>query len=142
LCPTAGHFEIGDAMDKIRALENKAQKYLRSAAVLLELEDFDSCASRAYFAMFYAAQAALLQETLSFSSKQGIRSAFVERFVETGRLPLHAAGVLDRGAELQEIGDFAYDHAVSRADAEQILSESEAFVNSIARMMELQRQQA
>lgn len=129
-------------MDKIRALENKAQKFLRSAAVLLELEDFDSSASRAYFAMFYAAQAALLHETLSFSSKQGIRSAFVERFVATGRLPERAAEVLHRAAELQEVGDYAYDFAVGRGDAEFVLQEAEAFVNSIARLIELQRQQA
>lgn len=128
-------------IDKTRALQNKAQKFLRSAAVLLELEDFDSCASRAYFAMFFSAQAALLAETLSFSSKQGIRSAFVERFVESGRLPQRAAEALARGADLQEMGDYAYDFAVSQADAEAVLQEAEAFVNSIERLIALQRQE-
>ena len=128
-----------NGMEKIRALENKAQKYLRSAAVLLELEDLDSCASRAYFAMFYAAQAALLQETTTLSSRQGIRTAFVERFVATGRLPDHAADVLNRAAELQEVADYSYDAVVARQDAEIILQEAEAFVNSLARLTELQR---
>lgn len=123
-------------MDQIKALDRKAQKFLRSAAVLLELEDFDSCASRAYFAMFYAAQAALLQETMSFSSKQGIRSAFIERFVESGRLPERAADALNLGAELQEVGDYSYEFAVSQEDAERILQEAEAFVNSLSRLVE------
>lgn len=117
--------------DKIEALLNKSQKYLRSAAVLFELEDFDSSASRSYFAMFYAAQAMLLSETQAFSSKQGIRSSFVEQFVENGPLPGRAAEALERVSELQEVGDYAYDFAVSESDAEFALSESEAFVNSI-----------
>lgn len=119
----------------IDALLKKAQKYLRSAAVLLELEDYDSTASRAYFAMFYAAQAALLRETSELPSKQSIRSAFVSRFVEDGPLPGRAADVLQRGAELQEMGDFAHEFAVSEADAESILAEAEAFVNSLERLV-------
>ena len=117
--------------DKIDALLSKSQKYLRSAAVLFELEDFDSCASRAYFAMFYAAQAMLLNETQAFSSKQGIRSSFIEQFVERGPLPARAGEAFERASELQEVGDYAYDFAVSQEDSETILAESEAFVNSI-----------
>ena len=121
--------------DKVEALLNKAQKFLRSAAVLIELEDFDSTASRAYFAMFYAAQAALFQETQAVSSKQGIRSAFIGRFVEKGPLPERAGDVLQRASELQEMGDYAYDFSVSQEDAEFILSEAEAFVNSLENMI-------
>ena len=40
------------------------------------------------------------------------------------------------------MGDYAYDFAVGRGDAEFVLQEAEAFVNSIARLIELQRQQA
>ncbi len=121
--------------EKVEALLKKAQKFLRSAAVLIELEDFDSTASRAYFAMFFAAQAALLQETQALSSKQGIRSAFISRFVENGPLPEQAADALQRASELQEMGDYAYDFAVQASDAELILSEAEAFVNSLENMV-------
>lgn len=123
---------------KIEALLSKSQKYLRSAAVLFELEDFDSSASRAYFAMFYVAQALLLSETEAFSSKQGIRSSFVRQFVEHGPLPPRAGEAFERASDLQEVGDYAFDHAVSRSDAEHILSESEAFVNSITNLIERQ----
>jgi len=122
--------------EKVEALLKKSQKYLRSAAVLFELEDFDSCASRAYFAMFYVAQAMLLHETEAFSSKQGIRTSFVRQFVERGPLPARAGEVFERAADLQEVGDYAHDFAVSRADAEDILAESEAFVNSITNIVE------
>lgn len=122
--------------DKTDALLKKAQKYLRSAAVLLELEDYDSTASRSYYAMFYAAQAALMHEDGSLPSKQGIRSSFVDRFVEGGPLPKRAGTILQRASELQEMGDFAHDFAVSGEDAESILAEAEAFVNSLERLIE------
>ncbi len=122
--------------EKIDALLRKAQKFLRSAAVLIEMADYDSTASRAYFAMFYAAQAALLQETQALSSKQGIRSTFISRFVENGPLPARAGEALQRASELQEMGDFAYDFAVGEEDAEMILSEAEAFVNSLENMIQ------
>jgi uncharacterized protein (UPF0332 family) len=122
--------------DQVDSLLKKAQKYLRSAAVLFEMEDYDSTVSRAYFSMFYAAQAALLKETRALSSRQGIRSAFIDRFVKNGPLPTRAADVLERASELQEMGDYAYNFAVEQSDAEFILAESEAFVNSLANMIE------
>lgn len=121
---------------KTDVLLNKAQTYLRSAAVLFELEDCDSSASRSYFAMFFAAQALLLAESHSLSTRQGIRSAFTTRFIETGRLPERAAEVFERGHDLQEMGDYAHDFAVAHDEAEWLLAESEAFVNSIANMVE------
>lgn len=123
-------------MDSIPLLLKKAQKFLRSAAVLYELEDFDSSASRAYFAMFFAAQAVLLHDTGDLSSKQGIRSAFRERFVDSGRLPDRAADAFDQGYELQEVGDYGHQFAVSNEDATWLLQEAEAFVYSMERLVE------
>ncbi|HEY4717309.1 MAG TPA: HEPN domain-containing protein [bacterium] len=45
-----------------------AKKYLKSAELLLKEEDYESSISRAYYAMFYSAQAMLLTKNLSFSS--------------------------------------------------------------------------
>lgn len=117
-------------------LLQKAQTYLRSSAVLLELEDFDSCASRAYFAMFYAAQALVMEEQGKVGAGRGIRSAFNQLFVDTGRLPRRAGDAFDRIAEYQEVGDYAHHFAISESQAEWALQEAEAFVNSIARMLE------
>ncbi len=119
-------------MDTTKPLLHKAQQYLRSAAVLLEMGDLDSCASRAYFAMFYAAQAALAEDGYNAASSQrGIRSAFSERFVDSGRFPERASQALNRAYDLQQIGDYAQHRAVNQDDAERTLQEAEAFVNSI-----------
>lgn len=122
-------------MEIIDVLLKKSQKYLQSAAVLFELEDYDSCASRVYFAMFYAAQAMLVSNGFSSSTNQGVRTNFINAFVETGMLPDHARRAFDMAATLHEISDYSRDFSVSAEDAELVLQEGEAFVNSIARLL-------
>lgn len=119
-------------MDPITLLLRKAQKYLRSAAVLLEMEDYDSTVSRAYFAMFYAAQALVKQRGLRLAPAQSLSEAFVAHFVDHGPLPRRAAQALDEGFRLMEMGDFAHTFGVSAPQAEAMLVEAEAFVNSVS----------
>ena len=74
-------------MKEAMALIKRAERYLKSAEILLKDEDYESSVSRTYYAMFYSAQAALLTKKLSFSSHKGVISAFGEHFVKTGVFP-------------------------------------------------------
>ena len=122
--------------DKIDALLMKSQKFMQSAAVLLELEDFDSCVSRAYFSMFYAAQALMWKEGHRNLSNLGLRSSFYEAYVVTNRLPEKAGMIFNKAADLQEVADYGHGFAITRESAEYVLQEAEAFVNSLARLTE------
>ena len=53
--------------EQIESLVEKSDRYLRSAVLLRDAEDYDSVASRLYYAMFYCAEALLLTKELSFS---------------------------------------------------------------------------
>ena len=121
--------------DTTAMLLNKAQAYLRSAAVLCELEDFDSCASRCYFAMLYAAQALFFREDSTLPAQDRIGPAFVETFVAPGRLPQRAGSALRYAHLLYEKGDFSPMFAVARSEAERVLQEAEAFVNTLAHLV-------
>ncbi len=121
--------------EQIDGLLKKAQRYLQSAAVLLELEDFDSCASRAYFAMLYSVQALLLRDGRPLPGPVRVRSTFMETYVVTGRLPERVGMLLQKGSELQEVADYGLKFAVSRESAEAVLQEAEAFTNSLARLV-------
>jgi uncharacterized protein (UPF0332 family) len=121
--------------DRIEPLLKKAQKYLQSAAVLLELEDFDSCVSRGYFAMFYAAQAALMKNGGGMPSNSRLRHTFIDMYVGSGLLPQRAGEAFNKAADLQELGDYGQDFLIDQESAEYVLQEAEAFVNSIARII-------
>ncbi len=69
------------------ALIKKAQESLRAARLLAKDGLCDFAASRAYYVMFYVAQAFLLKEKLAYSKHSAVISAFGQRFAKGGRVP-------------------------------------------------------
>jgi uncharacterized protein (UPF0332 family) len=119
-------------MTETEALIKKAQRYLKSAEMLLKDKDFESSVSRTYYAMFYCAETALLTKNLSFSSHKGVISAFGEHFMKTGIFPKELGRELNRAFEKRQIGDYEYTFSISGEEAQQILQSGKEFVNTIA----------
>ncbi len=72
---------------EIEALLSKAERFIRSAKKLRELDDMESAVSRLYYAMFFCAEAILLSKGLSFSRHASVIAALGEHFVKPGLLP-------------------------------------------------------
>lgn len=119
-------------MKEIRALIEKAQRYLRSSEILLKDGDAESSVSRTYYAMFYAVEAVLLTKDFSFSSHKGVISAFGEHFIKTGVFPREMGRELNRAFEKRQIGDYEYTFVIPEDEAEQMLRSGKEFVNTIA----------
>ena len=119
-------------MKEVTALIEKAQRYLKSAELLLQDKDYESSVSRTYYAMFYCAQAVLLTKNLSFSSHKGVISAFGEHFVKTGVFPKEMGRELNRAFEKRQVGDYGYTFVIPNDEAMQILHSGKEFVNTIA----------
>ena len=101
-------------MKEIKSLIERAERYLKSAKILLEEEDYESTVSRTYYAMFYSAQAMLLTKNLSFSSHKGAISAFGEHFVKTDIFPKEMGREFNRAFEKRQIGDYEYTFVISK----------------------------
>lgn len=69
--------EVGDLIEK-------AERFLSTAEHILNFGDYDSCASRCYYAMFFVAEGVLLTKNLSTSSHKGVINLFGKHFVKTG----------------------------------------------------------
>ena len=119
-------------MKETSALIKKPKRYLRSAEILLKDGDFESCASRTYYAMFYAAEASLLTKNLSFSSHKAVISHCGEHFVKTGIFPRDMGRELNRAFEKRQIGDYEYTFVILQGEAEQMLVRGREFVDAIA----------
>ncbi|MCT7973667.1 HEPN domain-containing protein [Laspinema olomoucense] len=65
-----------------RELLLKAQKSLQEAKLLLSNDYSDYAASRAYYRMFYIAEAFLEGEGLSFSKHSAVMAAFGRKFAK------------------------------------------------------------
>jgi len=115
-----------------KTLIKRAQRYLKSAQMLVTDKDYESSVSRTYYAMFYSAQAALLTKNLSFSSHKGVISAFGEHFVKTGVFPREMGRELNRAFEKRQMGDYEYTFVISDEEAEELLQNGKEFVKAIA----------
>lgn len=122
-------------MNEIASLIERARRYLKSARMLLGEPDYESCVSRVYYAMFYAAQAMLLTKGLSSSSHKGVISAFGEHFVKTGVFEREMGRELNRAFEKRQVSDYEYAFVISRLEAEQSLVYGEQFVSAISRRL-------
>ena len=69
-------------------LLEKAKESIRGATILLNNYLPDFATARAYYAMFYIAEAFLLKEGLTYSSHAGVISAFGKEFAKTKRIPV------------------------------------------------------
>ena len=69
---------------KTRRLLAKAERSIIAAQHLEEHGDIEFAIGRAYYAMFYTAEALLYERGLRFSKHGGVHGAFGEQFVKTG----------------------------------------------------------
>lgn len=65
---------------------DKAHESLRAAQRELEAEAYTFAINRAYYALFYAVSALLLEEGRRFSKHSGVRAAFNRDLVKPGHL--------------------------------------------------------
>ena len=113
----------------------KARRSIRSARLLLTDGDYDTAVSRAYYAMFYVAEALLLARGLAFSKHSAVIGAFGKEFARTGAVPAEFHVYLIEAAGERNISDYQVvsrltpDAASQHIDrAERLLSVGEQFL--------------
>lgn len=107
----------------------KARESLSAARLLLDNGYPDYATSRAYYAMFYVAEAFLEGQGLSFSSHSAVISAFGREFARTNRVPAEFHRFLIDAQDLRNAGDYGQFNAVSTEQASQQLIYAEQFLN-------------
>jgi uncharacterized protein (UPF0332 family) len=90
------------------------------------LHDFS--ASRAYYTMFYIAQAFLLGEELSYSSHAGVIAAFGQQFSRTGRLPPQYHRFLIDASQVRTQGDYSIESKLTADQSSEQILHAEQFI--------------
>jgi len=118
-------------MTELRDLIEKAETFLHTAEYVLSIGDYDSCASRCYYAMFLMAEAALLTRQLTSSSHKGVINLFGEHFVKTGILEKQLGNALNLAYRKRIIGDYGVDRRVTKEEAEDLLEAARDFIRKV-----------
>ena len=106
----------------------KADQSLSAARLMLDGGYPEYAASRAYYTMFYIAEAFLEGEGLSFSKHSAVISAFGREFARTGRVPVKFHQFLIRSQELRNAGDYGEINAVTANQAADSIAQAEEFL--------------
>lgn len=114
------------------SLMAKAVRACASARALLDLEDVDGACSRAYYAMFDAARAALLASGAPVQpdigrTHSGLITAFGLHLVKTGPISRELGRLLKRAEEIRLVADYKGD-SVELGDAREMVEQAAVFV--------------
>jgi uncharacterized protein (UPF0332 family) len=113
-----------------------AENKLDNARRIFEIGLYDDAVSRAYYAMFYAAKAALLSEGVDLRRHSSAVTKFRELFVITGRVGAEYLRYLGRAQSARERSDYAPFVPLEHDGAKEILKTAESFVGKIKKLLD------
>ena len=108
-------------------LVQEAARSIEAARLLLQGGYPGYAASRAYYAMFYVAQALLEGEGLAFSKHSAVIAAFGKEFARTGRVPVEFHRFLIKAQEARMDADYGGPR-VDLQQAGELIENAERFL--------------
>ena len=121
---------------EIAANWRRAEDSIAAAKILAEAGFYDFVASRAYYAGFHAAAAALLSEGISFRTHAGVLNGIHHHFVKPGRLSRELGRGLNWMAELRAVGDYGETRHVPEPEANEAIKTAERIVAALKQLVE------
>jgi uncharacterized protein (UPF0332 family) len=113
--------EVGDLL-------TKARRSVKAAQTLLDTGDPDFAAARAYYAMFYLAEAMLLVRGLAYSKHSGVIAGFGREFAATREVDEKHHARLGKAFKIRQAGDYGDAGMVSEADARECIEWAREFL--------------
>lgn len=114
----------------------RASSDLAASRLLLNGGFTDQAASRAYYAAFYAAEAALLRLGETRSSHAGLIAAFGALVVKNGDFEPNIAALLRELFDLRNDADYELLGSITQRDAQRAIASAERFVGAVSTWVE------
>ena len=124
---------------EIQDLKEKADKFLLTAKHALSTEDYDSCASRCYYAMFFMAEAVLLTKNITASSHKGVISLFGKHFVKTNTFAKGMGKALNDAYDKRLVGDYGIGVEITESQGSILLETAKDFVTQVKDYLQEQK---
>ncbi|OGI49862.1 MAG: hypothetical protein A3B81_04585 [Candidatus Muproteobacteria bacterium RIFCSPHIGHO2_02_FULL_65_16] len=117
-------------------LLEKAGRAIRAAKNLLDNDDPDFAAGRAYYATFYIAEALLHERDLRSRKHSGVHSLFGETFAKTGAMDAKYHRWLLDAFDKRIQADYGFDVTLTRDDAAEMIAQAREFLDAARQMLE------
>lgn len=116
-------------------LLDEARSSIAAAKLLLQNIYPGYAASRAYYAMFYIAQAFLEGDGLAFGKHSAVIAAFGQHFARAGRVPVQFHRYLIEAQAVRQSGDYGQPNVVTLQQAETQIVRAESFLKLAQQMI-------
>jgi uncharacterized protein (UPF0332 family) len=120
---------------EVEALLTKACHALEVAEKLRAGGDFPDAAGKAYYAMFYAAQALLKAHDIEVVKHSAVASMLGRHFAKTGRLDPKFHRMFLNARRVREVADYGIFEEVVEPTANLTVDEGRSFVAEIDRIL-------
>ena len=117
--------------ENVTVFLDKALECLADATALLEKSRYTASVSRSYYAMFHAAQAALMSEEIDAYTHTGVNVQFQKTFIKTGKFPVIFGKTFSKILDQRLKSDYEIGFKASPDDANHTFEEASGFVTSI-----------
>jgi uncharacterized protein len=113
---------------------SRAQEELDTASENITHGRYRAAVSRAYYAVFYMASAALFSQSIQRAKHSGVESAFSQFLVKEGYIEPEYSRLYQRARRQREEADYA-DVPVDEITARQVLTDAGLFVERVERFL-------
>ncbi len=114
---------------------DKARKSLKAARALADDHYYDFAASRAYYAMFYVAEALLAHLGQAYGKHAAVIAAFGREFAKSKKIDPKFHQWLIAAQNLRNTGDYGIDALVNEQDARTVCQWAEQFILAAERYL-------
>ncbi len=108
----------------------KASRAIDAARILLRAGDVDFAAGRAYYAMFYVAEALLARKGQRFRQHSAVQAAYGEEFAKTSALDLQFHRWFLDASDMRILGDYGVEASITPDDVRVMLEHARAFLQA------------
>ena len=112
-----------------------AHEALTSARLTLDAGLVRNAVNRCYYAMFYAASAAVTPEGVAPKSHKGLKTAFHDLYIKTGRIDADTGRLLGHAERHRLRADYDAFSILDANAARDLLTDAERFVAAVEAML-------
>jgi uncharacterized protein (UPF0332 family) len=116
--------------DYTRKLLEKAVDATEAAEILVDHGKSDVAAGRAYYAMFYIAEALLNEKGLKLSKHSGVHAAFGEKFAKTKEMDAKFHRWLINAFDKRVAGDYGVETDIETDVAKDMINQAREFLEA------------
>jgi len=119
----------------VEASLRRAEKALKAAKILLEYDELEDSASRAYYAMFHAIKALLYSKGIKSKSHKGTISLFGEHIIKRGILDREFADAVRKAFDLRQKSDYEIYTGLSEEVVKELIDKAEKLIEEAKKII-------